>query len=232
LCAALVEIAPDKISVISTDGHRLAKIVRPATHVVVAPSKFLVHLEAIGDLLDRCKVITKAGKYTNGGIEIGLQGDSVFWKGEGARFYAVQHEVGADRFPPYEQVIPRTFVRGVTVERTTFLAAMKRLMLVAHQRTYGGVFRLPASSATPPHIFLVETDNGDGQTAKEKVAFKPDTFVGVSLAIGVGLKYMIEALDSFTGKTIWLGFNGELNPIGVRANATDADIIVIMPIRL
>jgi DNA polymerase-3 subunit beta len=232
LCAALVEIAPDKISVISTDGHRLAKIVRPATHVVVAPSKFLVHLEAIGDLLDRCKVITKAGKYTNGGIEIGLQGDSVFWKGEGARFYAVQHEVGADRFPPYEQVIPRTFVRGVTVERTTFLAAMKRLMLVAHQRTYDCAFRLPASSATPPHIFLVETDNGDGQTAKEKVAFKPDTFVGVSLAIGVGLKYMIEALDSFTGKTIWLGFNGELNPIGVRANATDADIIVIMPIRL
>ena len=232
LCAALVEIAPDKISVISTDGHRLAKIVRPATHVVITPSKFLVHLEAIDDLLDRCKAITKAGKYTNGGIEIGLQGDSVFWKGEGARFYAVQHAVGADRFPPYEQVIPRTFVRGVTVERAPFLAAMKRLMLVAHQRTYGGAFRLPASSATPPHIFLVETDNGDGQTAKEKVAFKPDVFAGMSLAIGVSLKYLIEALDSFTGKTIWLGFNGELHPIGVRANATDADIIMIMPIRL
>lgn len=232
LCAALVEIAPDKISVISTDGHRLAKIVRPATHVVVAPTKFLVHREAIDDLLDRCKAITKAGKYTNGGIEIGLQGDSVFWKGEGARFYAVQHEVGVDRFPPYEQAIPRTFVRGVTVERTPFLAAMKRLMLVAHQRTYGCAFRLPASSTTPPHIFLVETDNGDGQTAREKVAFKPDAFVGMSLTIGVSLKYLIEALDSFAGKTIWLGFNGELNPIGVRANATDADIIVIMPIRL
>ena len=231
LRAALVEIAPDRISVISTDGNRLAKIVRPATHVVVTPTKFLVHQEAIDDLLDRCKAITKAGKYTNGGIEIGLQGDSVFWKGEGARFYAVQHEVGADRFPPYAQVIPRTFVRGLTVERTTFLAAMKRLMLVAHQRTHG-VFRLPASSATPPHIFLVETDNGDGQTAKEKVAFKPDAFAGMSLAIGVSLKYLIEALDSFTGKTIWLGFNGELDPIGVRANATDADIIVIMPIRL
>ena len=229
LYAALVEIAPDKISVISTDGHRLAKIVRPATHVVVTPTKFLVHQEAIDDLLDRCKAITKAGKYTNGGIKIGLQGDSVFWKGEGARFYAVQHEVGADRFPPYEQVIPRTFVRGLTVERTTFLAAMKRLMLVAHQRTHGCVFRLPASSAIPPHIFLVETDNGDGQTAKEKVAFKPDVFAG-SLAIGVSLKYLIEALDSFAGNTIWLGFNGELDPIGVRANATDNDIIVIMPI--
>ena len=232
LCAALVEIAPDKISVISTDGYRLAKIVRPATHVVVTPSKFLVHLEAIDDLLDRCKAITKAGKYTNGGIEIGLQGDSVFWKGEGARFYAVQHEVGADRFPPYEQVIPRTFVRGVTVERAPFLAAMKRLVLVAHHRTYGGAFRLPASSATPPHIFLVETDNGDGQTAKEKVAFKPDTFAGMPLAIGVSLKFLIEALDSFTGKTIWLGFNGELDHIGVRNNTTDADIIVMGPIRL
>ena len=232
LCAALVEIAPDKISVISTDGHRLAKIVRPATHVVVTPTKFLVHQEAIDDLLDRCKAITKAGKYTSGGIEIGLQGDSVFWKGEGARFYAVQHEAGADRFPPYEQVIPHTFVRGVTVERAPFLAAMKRLVLVAHHRTYGGAFRLPASSATPPHIFLVETDNGDGQTAKEKVAFKPDTFAGMPLAIGVSLKFLIEALDSFTGKTIWLGFNGELDHIGVRNNTTDADIIVMGPMRL
>ena len=109
---------------------------------------------------------------------------------------------------------------------------MKRLMLVAHQKTHGCVFRLPASPATPPHIFLVETDNGDGQTAKEKVAFKPDAFVGISPTISVSLKYLIEALDSFTGKTIWLGLNGELHPIGGRANATGADIIVIMPIRL
>ncbi len=94
------------------------------------------------------------------------------------------------------------------------------------------MFSSPASSSTPPHIFIVETDNGDGQTAKEKVAFKPDTFAGMPLVIGVDLKYLIEALDSFTGKTIWLGFNGELDPIGVRANATDADIVVISPMRL
>lgn len=232
LCAALVEIAPDKISVISTDGHRLAKIVREATHVVVAPTKFLIHLEAIGDLLDRCKAIAKARNQTGAGIEIGLQGNSVFWKGEGARFYAVQHELGADRFPPYEQIIPRTFYRGVTVERAPFIAAMKRLTVVASQKTYGCVFRLPASSAAPPHIFLVETDNGDGQTAKEKVACKPDAFAGMSLVIGVKLTYLIEALDSFTCKTIWLGFNGELDPIGVRANAADADIVVVMPMRV
>ena len=78
LCAALIEIAPDKISVVSTDGHRLAKIVRTATHVVIAPTKFLVHLDAISDLLDRCKAITKVCKQY-AGIEIGLQGDNVFW---------------------------------------------------------------------------------------------------------------------------------------------------------
>ena len=237
LCAALVEIAPDKISVISTDGHRLAKIVREATHVVVAPTKFLIHLDAIGDLLDRCKavlprkgVLVRPGPAT--GIEIGLQGNSVFWKGEGARFYAVQHEVSADSYPRYEQIIPRTFYRGVTVERAPFIAAMKRLTVVASQKTYGCALHLPESSAAPPHSFLVETDNGDGQTAKEKVVCKPDAFAGMSLVIGVKLTYLVEALDSFTCKTIWLGFNGELDPIGVRANAADADIIVVMPMRV
>jgi DNA polymerase-3 subunit beta len=231
LCAALVEITPNKISVISTDGNRLAKIVRPATHVVVAPTKFLVHLNAIGDLLDRCKVITKACKqYAS--IEMGLQGNNIFWKGEGARRYAVQHEVGADRYPPYGQVIPRSFDRGVTVERAPFITAMKRLKLVANQGTYGCAFRLPASATMPPHIFLVETDDGEGQAAKEKVAFKPDAFDGKSLTIGVSLKYLIEALDSFTNKTVWLGFNGDLDPIGVRERSTDADIIVLMPMRV
>lgn len=231
LCAALVEIAPDKISVISTDGHRIAKIVRPATHVVVAPSKFLVHLEAIGDLLDRCKAITKAGKYTNGGIEIGLQGDSVFWKGEGARFYAVQHEVGADHFPPYNQVIPRTVDRSITIDRALLLAAAKRLLTVA-SKTAGCVFLLPASSAMPPHILLIDTDDGEGQTAKEKLPMQLAAFTGMPLAIGVNLKYLIEALDSYTSKTVYLGFKGDLDPIGVKSSATDEDIIVIMPLRI
>jgi DNA polymerase III sliding clamp (beta) subunit (PCNA family) len=84
----------------------------------------------------------------------------------------------------------------------------------------------------PPHLFLVETDNGDGQTAKEKVAYKPDAFAGMPLAIGVSLKYLIEALNSFTSKNVWLGFNGDLDPIGVRESATDADIIVLMPMRV
>ena len=162
LRAALVEIAPDKISVISTDGHRLAKIVRPATHVVVTPTKFLVHQEAIDDLLDRCKAITKAGKYTSGGIEIGLQGDSVFWKGEGARFYAVQHEAGADRFPPYEHVlhpgvslvgscfvslVPVAIIEAVLVEiflNKRFVAC--DVEFLAHAASLSGIMRLAQSS--------------------------------------------------------------------------------------
>lgn len=231
LNAALVEVTPDRVQAVATDGDRLAKIVRPATHVVVAPSKFLVHLEAIGDLLDRCKAITKAGKYTNGGIEIGLQGDSVFWKGEGARFYAVQHEVGADHFPPYNQVIPRTVDRSITIDRALLLAAAKRLLTVA-SKTAGCVFLLPASSAMPPHILLIDTDDGEGQTAKEKLPMQLAAFTGMPLAIGVNLKYLIEALDSYTSKTVYLGFNGNLDPIGVKSSATDEDIIVIMPMRL
>jgi DNA polymerase-3 subunit beta len=230
LCAALVEIAPDKISVVSTDGHRLAKIVRPATHVVVAPTKFLIHLEAIGDLSDRCRAIAKTR--SGAGIEMGLQGDTLFWRGEGARFYAVFHEVGADRFPPYNQVIPHTLDRGVTVERAPLMAALKRLLLVASSKTCGGALNLPASSAIPPHVLLIEADDGDGQAAKEKITFHPDTFAGMGLRIGMNLKYLLEALDSFPGKTIWLGFNGELDPIGVKADGKGSDIIVIMPMRV
>ena len=230
LSAALVEIEPSKITAVSTDGHRLAKIVREASHSVVTKMQFLVPLEAIGDLSDRCKVIAKTR--SGAGIEMGLQGNTVFWRGEGARFYAVYHEVGADHFPPYNQVIPRTLDRGITIERAPLMAALKRLLLVASSRTCGGALNLPASSAMPPHVLLIEADDGDGQAAKEKITFHPDTFAGMVLRIGVHMKYLIEALDSFTGKTVWLGFNGELDPIGVKADGNGSDIIVIMPMRL
>ena len=230
LSAALVEIEPSKITIISTDGHRLAKIVREASHSVVTKMQFLVPLVAIGDLLDRCKAIAKTR--SGAGVVMGLQGNAVFWRGEGARHYAVWHEVGADHFPPYNQVIPRTFDRGVTVERAPLMAALKRLLLVASSKTCGGVLNLPASSAMPPHALLIEADDGDGQAAKEKITFHSDAFAGMVLRIGVNLKYLLEALDSFTGKTIWLGFNGELDPIGVKADGKGSDIIVIMPMRL
>lgn len=230
LSAALVEIEPRTITAVSTDGHRLAKVVREASHSIVTKMQFLVPLVAIGDLLDRCKAIAKTR--SGAGIEMGLQDNTVFWRGEGARHYAVWHEVGAERYPPYNQVIPRTLDRGITVERAPLMAALKRLLLVASSKTCGGAFNLPASSAMPPHVLLIETDDGEGQAAKEKITFYPDAFVGMGLRIGVNLKYLLEALDSFTSKTVWLGFNGKLDPIGVKADGKGSDIIVIMPMRV
>lgn len=230
LSAALVEIEPRTITAVSTDGHRLAKVVREASHSVVVKMQFLVPLVAIGDLLDRCKAIIKTR--SGAGIEMGLQGNTLFWRGEGARHYAVWHEVGADHFPPYNQVIPRTLDRGITIERAPLMAALKRLLLVASSKTCGSALNLPASSAMPPHVLLIEADDGDGQAAKEKITFHPDAFAGMVLRIGVNLKYLLEALDSFTGKTVWLGFNGELDPIGVKTDGKGSDIIVIMPMRV
>lgn len=237
ISAALVEIEPRIITAVSTDGQRLAKIVREASHSVVTKTQFLVPLVAIGDLLDRCKALSKReapGKRpcAGVGIEMGLQGNTVFWRGEGARHYAVWHEVGAERYPHYNQVIPRTFDRGVTVERAPLMAALKRLLLVASSKTCGGALNLPASSTMPPHVLLIETDDGEGQAAKEKITFHPDAFAGMVLRIGVNLKYLLEALDSFTDKNVWLGFNGKLDPIGVKADRKGSDIIVIMPMHL
>ncbi len=231
LTAALVEVAPDQIRAVASDGHRLAKIVRAAQHAVATPSRFLIPLAAIGDVLDRCKTLLprKGAATVNAGIDIGLRGNAVFWKGEGARCYATFHEVGAENFPPYNQVIPRTFDRGVTIDRVLLLATAKRLLNVA-SKTTGCVLHLPASSTTP-HILLIETDDGESQ-AKEKLPIQLATFASTPLAIGVNLTYLIEALDSYTSKTVYLSFNGNLDPIGVKQNAMDEDIVVIMPMRM
>lgn len=229
LSAALVEIEPCAITVVGADGHRLAKVVRDASHLVVTKMQFLVPLGAVGDLLDRCKAIARTR--SGAGIEMGLQGNTVFWRGEGARFHAAFHEVGAENYPPYNQIIPRTLDRGITVERAPLMAALKRLSLVASPRTCGGALNLPASSTVPPRVLLIEADDGEGQAAKEKITFHPDAFAGKILRIGASLKYLLEALDSFTGKTVWLGFNGELDPIAVKSDKNGSDIVVIMPMR-
>ncbi len=224
--AALIEAQPSLIRALGTDGLRLAKMERVAQNRGVA-TRFLVPLVGVDDLLDRCKVVSRR-KASAAGIELAIKGNTVFWRGEGSTYYAVQSECEVTKFPPYNQVIPRMYERGITVERAAFLAALKRLVVTAE----GCALHLPASSEMPPHVMLVETDDGDGQSAKEKLAIELDRFAGVNLKIGMTIKYLTDALDAFNGRTVWIGFNGNFDPIGVKPDRNSGDVFIVMPRRL
>ena len=84
----------------------------------------------------------------------------------------------------------------------------------------------------PPHVMLVETNDSEGQSAKENLAIELDRFAGVNLKIGMTIKYLAEALDAFDGCTVWIGFNGDFGPIGVKPDRNSGDVLIVMPRRL
>ena len=225
--AALIEAQPSYVLSIGTDGHRLAKMERVAQNKGAA-TRFLIPLVGVDDVLDRCKVVARR-KASAAGIELAFRGNTVFWRGEGSTYYAVKSECEVAAFPPYKQVIPSTYERGVTVERTAFLAALKRLAVTTESG--GCALHLPASSEMPPHVMLVETNDGDGQSAKEKLVIELDRFAGMNLKIGMTIKYLAEALDAFNGRTVWIGFNGNFDPIGVKPDRNSGDVFIVMPRR-
>lgn len=204
---------------VSTDGHRLSKCERimpggpKLMPGVVIPRRGLMELR-------------RAIEGGSGQVEIGVHGGYLFLR-SGNTVLTVR--LTDAQFPPYEQVIPRDHQHTVAIGHEALLSSLKRISLVASEKTYG--VRMSLSKNT----LRIESDNPDlGQGREEiDVSFELPDFT-----IGFNAKYLIELLSEIDSPEVQLELNGELDPGVVRPVRGEQDppgssyLGVIMPMRL
>ncbi len=164
-------------------------------------------------------------------------------------------------FPPYEQVIPRDCHRHAVVATKDLVDTLKRLMLVASEKTHGMRLRFIENKGAAS-VLRIETDNPDGSaeedvdvvageflsdypkktTSKAKgfsSAFNDDADTTQPLqpfVIGVNGEYVLQLLDKIETSTTWIGMNSELDPLSFRPARDQKpdgdDVFVVMPMRL
>jgi DNA polymerase III subunit beta len=214
LNGVLWELRKDRMRMVATNGHRLARMEVPLeggssqADLIVPPKA----LEQIRRLFNADDVVEIAKSENHLGFRSG--GTQVFTR------------LVEGPYPNYEQVIPRENDKFATVDRVAMAAALRRMSIVASEQTHR--IRLALSGGTLK--FSVQTpDLGEAQDEM------PVTYEGDGLEIGFNAAYLLELLKYMPTDEVRFTFKAPeraatAEPVGWDDNA--AYLCLVMPLRL
>jgi DNA polymerase-3 subunit beta len=215
LFGAKIEFSKSRLTVVSTDGHRVATASVDASSDTAWGDDFIARPATV--------VISRvAEEFSEAAVEITklTSGFTRFaWPG-----VVLTCKRGDDQFPPYRKVIPANNVHHVDCNRQMLVDALKRCGLVIDDKA-GGMVRLDLSDGA----LLVTGESGSKGAATEQVEV---TYVGKGLAIGINGAYLAEALSAVTDDDVRLELGTADSPVVVRGAVSDDVLSATMPMRL
>ena len=213
LNGVLWELRPDRMRMVATNGHRLAKMDVPATGGSTA------------DLIVPPKALEQVRRLYAGDAEIDLakSDNHIGFRAGGTLVFSRLIE---GPYPNYEQVIPRENDKQATVDKAAMAAALRRMSVVASDQTHR--IRLAFSGGNVK--FSVQTpDLGEAQ---DELAV---TYEGEPLEIGFNAMYLLEILKYMPTDEVRITFKAPeraatIEPVGW--NDPASYMALVMPLRL
>jgi len=189
LNGAQLVLRPDAMSMVATDGHRLAFI-----SMQESPGK-----KVNGDVLLPRKTLNEVARLIDGGEAIEFsQGENHLFFRAGGRLL-ISRKIDAN-FPAYERVIPKSNDKKIEFDRDRLASAVKRVRLLSNERSKAVKFvigkdQVEITSSTPEvgeaHEVLPVEYSGDAM----QICFNADyvdNFLGVVETEGVQLEFKDE----------------------------------------
>lgn len=220
LNGALLILRSDSMSLVATDGHRLALVTVKRTGGdasgkdeeearVILPKKTLLEL---GKLLD------------DGNDDIHYE------RGENNLFFEVGGRMLISRmidgqFPAFERVIPKDNDKDVEFERDRLTSAVKRVALLSNERSRAVKVRIDKGKAE------VTSSSSEFGEASEQVSVD---YFGSPLAISFNAQYVLDFLNVVETDVVVMSLKDEISQAVMKpVGAKDYDYTyVIMPMRL
>ncbi|MBI3455372.1 MAG: DNA polymerase III subunit beta [Candidatus Rokubacteria bacterium] len=203
-------IKKGEVRLVATDGHRLAL------------ARIAVDAEREMSGIVPRKAVLEVSRVVAGGeaVTLAVRENQFFLRTPGV---ALTSKLIEGTFPNYEQVLPRSHPRRLVVEREPLIAALRRVSVVADDRT-----RPVRLTAGPGAVRLSASSQEHGEA--EEVL--PAEFAGDELMIGFNTRYVLEALGPLEGDRVVVELKDALSP-GVFKSAGDEEhVCVIMPMRI
>jgi DNA polymerase-3 subunit beta len=126
-------------------------------------------------------------------------------------------------FPDYAQVIPKSTPRVVVIERTPLMAALKRIGIMASDRTHGVRIDLSAGR------MVMTSDDPQSGSSRDEMDVGYD---GAEMSVGFNAKYVREALAVMTSERVDLALVDALSPCVIREHGCNDSLCLVMPMRL
>ena len=221
LNGALLLLKPDSITMVATDGHRLAHVeTAQRLDGLKAEVRVLVPKKAMNELV---KLLAEADE--KAGVEFARDDSHLFFQ-VGERLLISRLLTG--QFPNYEAVLPRENNRVVVLDRDLVAAAVQRADIVADQRSHAVRMALESDKV---EISAQSPEYGE---AHEELVLPPKAFSGDPIQIGFNAQYLLDFFAAAAAGPISFEFKddqsaGQLRPL---AEEDLSYRYVVMPMRL
>jgi DNA polymerase-3 subunit beta len=218
LNGALLVIKPGSLTMVATDGHRLAMV--ETNHKfegfsgearLLVPKKAMTEVQRLA-----------AQSEPDAMVEFAQDESHLFFKFDG-RLLTSRKLTG--QFPNYEAVLPRDANKTVTLERGELQDALRRVSQLADQRSHAVKFMLAKEGL---EISASSPEYGEAKEAIEK------DYKGEPIAIGFNAQYLLDFLAAAPDGPISFELKdeqsaGQLRPV---ADESSRYRYVVMPMRI
>jgi DNA polymerase-3 subunit beta len=219
LNGALMVLKPESITMVATDGHRLAHIEHNTTKLPVSGElKVLVPKKAMAEL---STLLNSSDAPT---VEFAKDESTLFFR-IGGRLLTSRQLTG--QFPNYEAVLPRDNNKSVTVHCDELSSAIQRVAQFADERSNAIRMRVEKNELK---VSSSNTETGESEDSIETA------YTGDPMVIGFNSQYLLEFLKVVGAGDVRFEFKdaqtaGQLRP----DEAADSEFryrYIVMPMRI
>jgi DNA polymerase III subunit beta len=219
LNGALMVLKPESITMVATDGHRLAHIEHNTTKLPVSGElKVLVPKKAMAEL---STLLNSSDAPT---VEFAKDESTLFFR-IGGRLLTSRQLTG--QFPNYEAVLPRDNNKSVTVHCDELSSAIQRVAQFADERSNAIRMRVEKNELK---VSSSNTETGESEDSIETA------YTGDPMVIGFNSQYLLEFLKVVGAGDVRFEFKdaqtaGQLRP----DEAADSEYryrYIVMPMRI
>lgn len=217
LMGTLLELEGDSLTLVATDGYRLAKWQSALDSGISGSERYIVPSRALAEAARNLGAAEQIAVSA-----LGPQSNQLMFT---AGDTSIVVRLVDGQYPNYGQVIPAKFDRSVTVNTTNFIASLRRAELVAGDRA--SMVKLAVANQT-----LIVTASSDvSGNAYEELEVEQ---TGDDLTIAFNARYLIEILNHVETPHAVLEFLGPLSPAAIRPVQPpegSQQLYVLMPLR-
>ena len=215
LTGVLMTISGETLKMVATDSYRLAVKQTRLDHALATEVQAIVPVKALAE------VSRLASAMGSGDIEVAITENQALFRLDGPTGAVwVASRLIDGQFPDHRQLIPDEFDYEVRIGRDEFMAAARRVSLLAQKS-------VPLRLSFADNRLTMKALTQDVGQAEEvlDVDFSGDPF-----EMGFSPVYLIEGIDAVDDAVVIMRFTSPLRP-GIIGGATDDFTYLIMPIR-
>ena len=209
----LLEVDPDGVRTVATDGHRLAMCTLAQPGAGTSVTQAIVPRKGVAEL---GRLVADAEEPVQ--ISIG-KGHLRASQGE----YSLTTKLVDGKFPEYRKVVPANADQTLTGDRETLRHAFQRAAILSNEKYRGVRLQLESDQLT------IQANNPEQEEAEEVVAVD---YSGNQIEIGFNVSYLQDIMAAISTDAVRISLSDASSSALIEGDGAEDALYVVMPMRL